>query len=132
MIDRPRLEQRLRELYEARMNGPLDRLCGLFGSEVHFRIAGTSDGKPIAIAAQGMDAVRPWLSMLVKTFRLSNHQVLSMMVDGNRAAVHWSASVHSRITGTQVNTEFVDLIELRDLQIISYVEFFVPLGGSTQ
>jgi len=132
MIDRPRLEQRLRELYEARMNGPLDRLCGLFGSGVHFRIAGTSDGKPIAIAAQGLDAVRPWLSMLVKTFRLSNHQVLSLLVDGNRAAVHWSASVHSRITGTQVNTEFVDLIELQDLQIVSYVEFFVPLGGSTQ
>jgi ketosteroid isomerase-like protein len=67
----------------------------------------------------------------VKTFRLSNHQVLSLMVDGNRAAVHWSASVHSRITGIQVKTEFVDLIELRDLQIISYVEFFVPLAGST-
>ena len=49
-----------------------------------------------------------------------------------RAAVHWSASVHSRITGTQVNTEFVDLIELQDLQIVSYVEFFVPLGGATQ
>jgi ketosteroid isomerase-like protein len=34
--------------------------------------------------------------------------------------------VHSRITGTQAKTEFVDLVRFRDLQIVSYVEFFVP------
>jgi ketosteroid isomerase-like protein len=126
MTDRSTLEQRLRELYEARMNGPLDRLCSLFAPAVHFRIAGTSDGKPIAIAAEGMDAVRPWLSMLVKTFRLSDQQELSLLVDADHAAVHWSARVHSRITGTQAKTEFVDLVTFRDLQIVSYVEFFVP------
>jgi ketosteroid isomerase-like protein len=130
MTDRPVLEQRLRELYDARMNGPLERLCGVFAPAVRFRIAGASDGKPIAIAAQGLEAVRPWLAMLVKTFRLSQRQVLSLTLDGNRAAVHWSASVDSRITGTQVKTEFVDLIEWQDQQIVSYVEFFVPLGGA--
>jgi ketosteroid isomerase-like protein len=126
MTDRSALEQRLRELYEARMNGPLDTLCSLFAPAVHFRIAGTSDGKPIAIAAEGLAAVRPWLAMLVKTFRLSDHQVLSLLVDADHAAVHWSARVHSRITGTQAKTEFVDLVTFRDMQIISYVEFFVP------
>jgi ketosteroid isomerase-like protein len=126
MTDRPRLEQCLRELYEVRMNGTVAQLCGLFASDVHFRIAGTSDGKPIAIGAQGMDAVRPWLSMLVKTFRLHDHEVRSLLVDGERAAVHWSARVHSRITGSQAKTEFVDLVEFRETQIVSYVEFFVP------
>ncbi len=130
MTDRPGLQQRLLELYDARINGPLDRLCSMFAPEVRFRIAGTSSGKPIAIAAQGMEAFRPWLAMLVKTFKLSDHQVLSLLVDGERAAVHWTASVHSRITGIRVQTEFVDLIELRQLQIVSYAEFFVPLGSS--
>jgi ketosteroid isomerase-like protein len=64
--------------------------------------------------------------MLVKTFRLADHQVLSLLVDGDRAAVHWSASVHSRITGTRVKTEFVDLVEFEGAQIVSYAEFFVP------
>jgi len=126
MTDRSALEQRLRELYEARMNGPLDTLCSLFAPAVHFRIAGTSDGKPIAIAAEGLAAVRPWLAMLVKTFRLSDHQVLSLLVDADHAAVHWSARVHSRITGSQASTEFIDLVTFRDLQIVSYAEFFVP------
>jgi ketosteroid isomerase-like protein len=126
MIDRPALEQCLRKLYEVRMHGSLETLCSLFASEVHFRIAGTSDGKPIAIGARGMDAVRPWLAMLVKTFRLSDQEVLSLLVDGDRAAVHWSARVHSRITGAQANTEFVDLVTFRDALIVSYAEFFVP------
>ena len=126
MTDRPSLEQCLRELYEVRVHGSLETLCSLFAPEVRFRIAGTSDGKPIAIGAQGMDAVRPWLAMLVKTFRLSDQEVLSLLVDGERAAVHWSARVHSRITGAQANTEFVDLVTFRDSQIVSYAEFFVP------
>ncbi len=130
MTDRPMLESRLRELYDARMHGPLDRLCGLFAPEVRFRMAGTSDGKPIAMATLGMDALRPWLAMLVKTFRLSDQKLLSVLVDGPHATVHWTATVHSRITGTQVQTEFIDLLELRDLQIVSYLELFVPLSGS--
>jgi ketosteroid isomerase-like protein len=126
MTDRAGLEQRLRQLYQVRINGSLDELCSLFASDVDFRIAGTSDGKPIAIGARGMDAVRPWLSMLVKTFRLADHEVLSLMVDGERAAVHWSARVHSRITGTQAKTEFIDLVTFRDARIAAYAEFFVP------
>ena len=126
MTERPRLEQRLRELYEVRLNGSLERLCGLFAPEVQFRIAGTSDGKPIAIGAQGMEAVRPWLSMLVKTFRIFDHEILSMVIEGDRAAVHWGANIHSRITGAQVRTEVVDLVQTKNLQITSYTEFFVP------
>lgn len=126
MTDRLKFERLLRELYEARMHGPVDRLCKVFSPDIHFRIAGTSDGKPISINADGIEAVRPWLAMLVKTFRLSEHHIESMLVDQDRAAVHWSASIHSRITGAQVKTELVDLVQFRNLQIISYVEFFVP------
>jgi ketosteroid isomerase-like protein len=125
MMDRVSVEQLLRELYEARLHGPVERLCSLFAPDVRFRIAGTSDGKPISIDADGIDAVRPWLAMLVKTFRLSEQQIESMLVDQDRAAVHWSASIHSRITGGQVRTELVDLVQFRSGQIISYVEIFV-------
>jgi ketosteroid isomerase-like protein len=126
MTDRLTLEPLLRQLYSDRTSGALDQLCGHFAPEVRFRIAGTSDGKPIAIAADGIEAVRPWLSMLVKTFRIFDHEILSMVIEGDRAAVHWAANIHSRITGAQVRTEVVDLVETKDLQITSYTEFFVP------
>lgn len=126
MTDRSRLEALLQELYAARAAGELDRLCALFASDALLKISGSSDGKPIAIAAHGAQEVRSWLGVLVKTFRLSRHEVLSMVIDGSRAAVHWQASIHSRITGASVATELVDMVETRDGQIISYIELFVP------
>ncbi len=126
MTDRVASERVLRELYAARVAGQLEPLCRLFSSDAHFRICGATEGKPIAIAAQGHSEIRTWLATLVKTFRLSDQAVLSMVIEGERAAVHWRARIYSRITGVVVPTEFVDLIELRDAQILSYVEFFVP------
>jgi ketosteroid isomerase-like protein len=126
MTDRSQVEQLLRELHTARLQADLERLCRLFAPDARLRIAGTSDGKPIAISASGIAQIRSWLSMLVKTFRLSQYQLLSLTVDGARAAGHWRVDVHSKITGTVASTELVDLIEVRDEQIASYIEFFVP------
>lgn len=126
MVDRGQMEQLLSRLYAARVGGRLDELCGLFSAQAHFRIAGASDGKPIALAAQGRDAIRPWLAMMVKTFKLARHEILTTLIDGPRSAVRWRADIHSRITGTTVATELVDLIEIADGQISSYIEYFVP------
>ena len=108
------------------MAGRLDELCGLFASDARLRIAGSSDGKPIAITAQGLEQIRPWLAMLVKTIRLVDHEILTSVVEGRSAAVHWRARVHSKITGAVAPTELIDLIETRDGRIASYREFFVP------
>ncbi|HTV52108.1 MAG TPA: nuclear transport factor 2 family protein [Steroidobacteraceae bacterium] len=116
----------LRQLYAARLSGQLEQLCALFTADAFFRIAGSSAGKPIAITAHGAHEVRTWLTMMLKTFRLSDQQIVAMIVDGNRAAVHWRASIHSRITGVTVSTELVDVIELRAQSICSYTELFVP------
>ena len=126
MTDRGQVEHLLRELHTARLEADLERLCRLFAPDARLRIAGTSDGKPIAISASGIAQIRSWLSMLVKTFRLSQYQLLSLTVDGARAAGHWRVDVHSKITGTVASTELVDLVEVRDGQIASYIEFFVP------
>ncbi len=126
MTDRKVTQQLLRDLYTARIEGRLDPLCGLFLVDAQFRIAGASDGKPIAIAASGAGEIRTWLSMLLKTFRIGDHQILSSVIDGNKAAVHWRADIHSKVTGAVVPTELMDLVELRGGRIVSYTEFFAP------
>jgi ketosteroid isomerase-like protein len=77
-------------------------------------------------AAQGLEQIRPWLAMLVKTFRLTHFELCSQVIDGEHAAVHWRVDIHSRITGVIVPTELVDLIEVRDARIGTYTEFFMP------
>ena len=126
MTERRQVEELVRALHAARVEANLERLCALFSPDAHMRIQGTSDGKPIAVGAKGIGQIRPWLAILVKTFRLGEYKLLSLTIEGERAAAHWRVDIHSKITGALVPTELVDLIEVRDGQIASYVEFFVP------
>jgi ketosteroid isomerase-like protein len=127
MTDRTQVEELVRELHTARLEGDLERLCALYADEARLRIAGSTDGKPIAIAATGIAEIRPWLSVLVKTFRLSQYTILSLSIDVPRAAAHWRVDIHSKITGALVPTELVDLLEVRAGHISSHTEFFVPV-----
>jgi ketosteroid isomerase-like protein len=126
MTDRLEIECLLRELYAARVRGDLDGVCRTFSHDAGFRIAGASHASPIAITATGIAEIRSWLALMIKTFQLSEQTILSVLIDGARAAVHWRATVHSRITGASVPTELVDVVEIRDGRIASYIEFFVP------
>jgi len=127
MTDRLQIEQLVRELHAARLEGNLERLCGLYAEEARLRIAGSTDGKPIAMAATGIAEIRPWLTLLVKTFKLTQYTILSLTVDVPRAAAHWRVDIHSKVTGVVVPTELVDLIDVRGGRISTHTEFFVPV-----
>jgi ketosteroid isomerase-like protein len=126
MTDRLQVERLVRELHAARVAGELERLCRVFAADARLRIAGSGDGKRIALDASGLSAIRPWLSVLVKTFKLSRYELVALTVEGLRAAAHWRVDIHSKITGVVVPTEIVDLIEVSDGHIASLTEFFVP------
>jgi ketosteroid isomerase-like protein len=127
MTDRLETERLLHQLYAARVQGDLALLCATFANDATFRIAGASNPTPVSISAVGVDQFRPLLSIMIKTFKLSDHTILSMLIDGAKAAVHWRAQIFSRISGTTVLTEVVDVVEVRDGLISSYTEFFVSL-----
>jgi ketosteroid isomerase-like protein len=129
MPDRLEVERLLRELYAARLGGDLEALCRTFAKDARLEIAGTSYSSPMAIRAAGLGEIRSWLALLVKTFQLSDQEILSMIIDGEAAAVHWRARVRSKITGATVLTELVDVVRVREGRIASYTEFFVPLKG---
>jgi ketosteroid isomerase-like protein len=128
VTSRADFERLLRELHAARIAGAPARLCALFAADARLRIVGTGDGKAIAITASGIEEIRNWLTMLVKTFRLSQYEHLSTIIDAERAAVHWRVQIRSRVTGQLVPTELVDMVEVRDCLIAAHTEFFVPGG----
>jgi ketosteroid isomerase-like protein len=125
-MNRLEIEKLLAELYAARTEGQLDRLCALFAADAAFKIAGASDGKPIAITAHGTAEIRAWLAVMLKTFKLSRYQMLSVAIDGTHATAHWRVDIHSKITGVVVPTELVDLVEVSGGRITAYREFFAP------
>jgi ketosteroid isomerase-like protein len=124
-------EKIIGDLHSARVAGDLAAMCRLYADRGEFRIAGASADKPIAIAAHDLAGFRPWLSMLVKVFRITNYQRLAFVFEGTRATAHWRADIHSKITGITVPTELVDLVEFDDERIVGYCEFFVPRSETT-
>jgi ketosteroid isomerase-like protein len=126
MTDRLEIEGLLRELYAARVRGDLEAMCRIFSHDAKFQIAGASQARPVAVTATGDYEFRPLMALLIKTFKLTDQTILSMIIDGVRAAAHWRAKVHSKVTGATVLTELIDLVEVRDGRIASYIEFFVP------
>lgn len=125
--ERAEVARVLDELYAARVGGELERLGVLFAEQAHFRISGSSNGKPIAISVQQGAHIRGWLAVLLKSFVLSGYTELARLIEGRHAAVHWRVMIHSRVTGATVETELMDIIEVRGERIVSFVEFFAPV-----
>lgn len=126
MTSRSAIDDLLRGLYAARVRGDLQGVCALFAPDARFEIAAASQGNPIAVNSHGAGEFRPLLTLLMRTFRITDQVILSMLIDGSKAAVHWRANVYSRITGAIVPTEFMDMVEVQSGSISSYIEFFVP------
>ncbi|MDE2304408.1 MAG: nuclear transport factor 2 family protein [Gammaproteobacteria bacterium] len=116
----------LRQLHAARMAGDLAAMTRLFAAEGRFEIRGASADKPIAISATSLAEFRPWLAMLVKVFRLSDYQLISTISEAGHVAARWRANIASKVTGSTVPTELIDLVTMRDGLIVEYCEFFVP------
>jgi ketosteroid isomerase-like protein len=129
VIAREELEALLREFYQARTSGNLAQLCDLFATNAVFEISGAAHAKPVAISATGIAEFRPWLALLLKTFRISDFAIHTLLIDGSKAAVRWRANIHSRITGSNVRTELIDLIDVEQNKVASYVEFFTGGGA---
>jgi ketosteroid isomerase-like protein len=119
-------ERMIHQVHSARVGGDLAGLCRLFADQGRFEIVGASADKPIAIRATSIDELRPWLAMMVKVFRLSDYRLLSLVVEWPRATAHWRTDIYSKVTGATVSTELIDLLELSQDRILSYVEFFAP------
>jgi len=122
MNSRNEIEQTLREVYAARKRGDLDGLGRVFAPNARFQLAG-SNASPVATKVAGAEQYRPLLAGMIKTFELLDYTIVTMLIDGNAAAVHWRAKFRSNINGQTVETDLFDLVELEDGRVTSFLEF---------
>ena len=123
MTDRAQIESLLREAYAARKRGDVDAITRAFVPNPHFELAGARQTSPIAIRCTEGNQFRTLMSGMVQTFEFLDHEILGMIIEGNRAAVHWRSRMRSGVTGEEVVTELVDLVTVENGKIASFVEF---------
>jgi len=122
MSGREDMERTRRDAYAARQRGDLDALGRLFAPHARFQMAGSS-ASPIATLVEGAEQYRPLLAGMIKTFEVLDHKIVSMLIDGSKAAVQWRAKMRSSVTGETVDTDLFDLIEMEGGRITSFLEF---------
>jgi ketosteroid isomerase-like protein len=123
MTDRYQVEALIKQAYAARRRGDIDAICDCFAENPTFVMAGASSASPIAVQCTEGNTFRILLAGLIHSFEWIDQQILSMIVDGPRAAVHWRGRMRSTASGDEVVTELVDVVTIDDGKIQSFIEF---------
>ena len=123
MNDRAAIEAMLRDAYAARVRGDVDATVRHFADDAVFTLAGAKEASPVAMRCTDCEALRGALGGLVGAFEFKDHQIVSLIVEGQKAAVHARVRVRATATGEEVTTEMVDLVTVRDGKIASFLEF---------
>jgi ketosteroid isomerase-like protein len=123
MIDRSAIEATLRQSYAARQRGDVEAICALFAEHPHFEMAGASEASPVALRATDQGGFRAALAGLMDAFEFLDYEILSIVIDGSKAAVHWRARVRATATGREAVTELLDIVAFENGKIASFKQF---------
>jgi len=125
MTTRDEIESALRATYAARVRGDLDGTLAGFHPDVQFRLNGRGSGlAALSEVQRGQASLRPTLDGLIKAFRFDDWQEVALLVDGERAALHWRARVTSTASGKSDVFDVVDVCRFQDGKIIDFLQSF--------
>jgi ketosteroid isomerase-like protein len=123
MTDRKTIEALIDKAYHARKQGDVDGLMSAFHPEAAFELAGSKAALPVAGVSQGHQDVRATMTGLVAAFDFVHRDIISTIIDGDRAAVHSRVTVRVIPGEKTVTTDILDLFKVKDGKVIELVEF---------
>ena len=121
MTSRSHIEQSLRSLYAARVRGDLNETLKDIADDAVFSLNGRGTGHPaMSEASSGKAAIRSTIQQLINDWRFEDWKECSLLVDGDKAVLHWKARVTCIPTKKSDNFDVVDVITFRDGKIIEF------------
>src|SRR5687768_2179551 len=113
MASRADIELILDQAYTARRKQDLDAVLDCFGAESRFKV----NGAEADAADRGQQ--RSAIQGIFDAFQLMEFHSHSRVIDPPKAVVHWRGKFRANKTGQVVDTDVLDLIEIRDGRIAS-------------
>ena len=123
MTDRGKIETFIRKFYAARVEGDMETLGKAFAENAKFQVAGSPEFSMLATFTEGHDGVMGLLQTMVDSLALEDFTIVDLLIDGDKAAVRWRATVHLVTSGQTLSTELADFIEIADGKVVSFTEF---------
>jgi ketosteroid isomerase-like protein len=121
MTSRNQIEETIRSAYAARIHGDLDGVMAVFAPDAIFEFNGRGTGlQAMSSPCCDADALRATMRALIDTFRIDDWKEISLIIDGDKASLHWKARVTNTTTGKADVFDVFDMLTFRDGKISNF------------
>jgi ketosteroid isomerase-like protein len=123
MTDRKTIVAVIERCYAARQKGDIETLMAAFDADAVFELAGSKELVPAAVAARGHQNIRTAMTELIAVFDFIDRDIISIVIDGERAAVHSRVKIKFVPRDRTFTTDLLDSFHFRDGKIVELLEF---------
>jgi len=123
MTSRGAIMETIMRAYKAREEGNIDDLMAAFHPNAVFELKGDKGVLEVAGAVEGHSNVRAALSQFIENFQFKKRDILDVIVEGDRAAVHSRLEVSFVPKSKLFTSDVLDTFRFEDGKIIRLVEF---------
>jgi ketosteroid isomerase-like protein len=123
MTSRSHIENAIRSLYAARAKGDLEGTLRDLAEDVVFTFNGRGTGvEALSAPSRSKTAFRPVLQELINHWRFDDWEECCLLVDDEKALLHWTARVTYIPTNKSENIDTLDAITFRDGKIVNFFQ----------
>jgi ketosteroid isomerase-like protein len=112
-MDKAEIAALVRAAYAARLAGDVPLMLSYFADDARFSRHAQALAAPDAPPIRGHEAIAAAFRALVGAYTLSDWRDISLVVDGDRAALHWRATVTVARTEATETFDVFDFIRFR-------------------
>ena len=121
MTSRDEIAKSIRSLYAARVKGDLLGTVKDMAADATFSFNGRGIRHPaMAEACCGKDAITATIKEFIDAWRFEKWEERALLIDGEKAALHWTAHVTCIPTNKAETLDVVDILTFRDGKIVEF------------
>jgi ketosteroid isomerase-like protein len=123
MANREAMIETIYRAYDARANGDIEGCMAAFHPDAVFELKGEKALLEFAGAMQGHRDVRAALTGFIETFEFMERDIVAVIVEGDRAAVHSRLKMRFIPKDVVFTSDVLDTFKFEDGKISELVEF---------
>jgi ketosteroid isomerase-like protein len=123
MTSRQAIMETITRAYKVRDSGDIAGVLQVFHPDARFELAGAKQALEITGAVKGHADIQTAIAGLIAAFEFIKRDIISVIVEGDRAAVHCRVQLRFIPKNHLFVTDLLDVFTVQDGKIVELVEF---------
>jgi ketosteroid isomerase-like protein len=121
MTSGEQMKNLIRSTYASRVRGDVDGTADALADDATFELNGRGAKLPgMGGPVKGKASIRSLFADLIANFEFKDWQEISLIAEGDKAALHWRATVTYAPNGRSETFDVVDFITFRNGKIVDF------------